>query len=312
MPTGTGKTETMLALLTRESLGRLLVIVPTNHLREQIGEKFVTLGLLKSLGVLGADAAYPVVALLERKPKTPDEVDAVFARCNVVVTTMSIAGQCTEAVQRRMAELCTHLFIDEAHHISARTWDALRKRFTERPIVQFTATPFRNDGKLVDGKVVFNYPLRKAQAEGYFKQIRFKPVDEFDLQEADQSRRLTRTGRSSSPSFDKAYSTRRGCSPKSVRITSPSASSSRRCCVNILGLTPSMSRNNTRYLTVGLANNLKRIGSFQRPLIRPRVSVTLAADPSGPRHVATASAVIGTLKCILASGIPSPLANRVR
>ena len=49
MPTGTGKTETMLALLTREVLGRLLVIVPTNYLREQIGEKFVTLGLLKTL-----------------------------------------------------------------------------------------------------------------------------------------------------------------------------------------------------------------------------------------------------------------------
>ncbi len=187
MPTGTGKTETMLALLTRESLGRLLVIVPTNYLREQIGDKFVTLGLLKTLGVLNAEATYPVVALLERKPKTPDEVDAVFTRCNVVVTTMSIAGQCTEAVQRRMAELCTHLFIDEAHHISARTWDALRKRFAAKPIVQFTATPFRNDGKLVDGKVVFNYPLRKAQVEGYFKQIRFKPVDEFDLQEADQT-----------------------------------------------------------------------------------------------------------------------------
>ena len=187
MPTGTGKTETMLAILVRERLGRLLVVVPTNHLRDQIGEKFTTLGLLKTLGVLHPDAFYPVVGLLTRKPKTRQEVDAVFTRCNVIVTTMAIAGQCTEPVQQRIAQFCTHLFIDEAHHVSARTWYALRKCFEDRAIVQFTATPFRYDGKLVDGKVVFNYPLRKAQAEGYFKTIRFKPVDEFDTNEADRT-----------------------------------------------------------------------------------------------------------------------------
>lgn len=185
MPTGTGKTETMLALLARERLHRLLVIVPTNALREQIGEKFITLGLLKTLGVLEADALHPVLGLLEHKPKTVEDVDAVFLRCNVIVTTMAIAGQCDEAVQKRMAGLCSHLFIDEAHHISARTWEGFRRHFAERPVVQFTATPFRNDGKHVDGRVVFNYPLKKAQAEGYFKPIRFSPVDELDRAEAD-------------------------------------------------------------------------------------------------------------------------------
>lgn len=185
MPTGTGKTETMLALFVRERLSRLLVIVPTNALREQIGEKFVSLGLLKGLGVVGPEALYPVVGFLEHKPKTPEEVDAVVRPCNVVVTTMAVAGQCDEAVQKRMAELCSHLFIDEAHHISARTWEAFRKRFADRPVVQFTATPFRNDGKHVDGRVVFSYPLKKAQAEGYFKPIVFTPVDELDPGEAD-------------------------------------------------------------------------------------------------------------------------------
>lgn len=187
MPTGTGKTETMLALLARERLSRLLVIVPTGALRDQIGDKFVSMGLLKQLGALREDAPLPIVGLLEHKPKTAEEVDAIFMGCNVVVTTMAVAGQSTEAVQRRMAELCSHLFIDEAHHISARTWEAFRGHFADRPVVQFTATPFRNDGKHVDGKVVFNYPLRKAQAEGYFKQICFAPVDELDRVEADQA-----------------------------------------------------------------------------------------------------------------------------
>lgn len=185
MPTGTGKTETMLALLVREKLERLLVIVPTGALRDQVGRKFVELGLLRKLGIIGADAVNPVVCFLEHKPRNPAEVDEIFTQCNVVVTTMAVAGQCTEAVQKRMAELCSNLFIDEAHHISARTWEAFRKQFLHRNIVQFTATPFRNDGKLVDGRVVFNYPLKKAQAEGYFKAIRFRPVDELDRAESD-------------------------------------------------------------------------------------------------------------------------------
>lgn len=185
MPTGTGKTETMLALHARERIDRLLVIVPTGALRDQIGDKFIAMGLLKMLGALNPAAPFPVVGLLEHKPRDSAEVDAIFHSCNVVVTTMAIAGQCNEAVQNRMADLCTHLFIDEAHHISARTWSAMRSRFVQRHVVQFTATPFRNDGKHVDGKLVFNYPLRKAQSEGYFKEIRFSPVDELDQDEAD-------------------------------------------------------------------------------------------------------------------------------
>jgi superfamily II DNA or RNA helicase len=187
MPTGTGKTETMLALLARERLTRLLVIVPTGALRDQIGDKFLRMGLLKDLGVLDPAAPLPIVGYLQHKPKSPEEVDELFLRCNVIVTTMAIAGQCTDEAQTRMAEVCSHLFIDEAHHISARTWEGFRGQFSQKPIVQFTATPFRNDNKHVDGRVVFNYPLRKAQAEGYFKEIRFLPVDELDLVEADQA-----------------------------------------------------------------------------------------------------------------------------
>ena len=59
MPTGTGKTETMLALLVAQRIPRLLVLVPSDALREQIGSKFVTLGWLKKFGVVGSKAQLP-------------------------------------------------------------------------------------------------------------------------------------------------------------------------------------------------------------------------------------------------------------
>ena len=46
MPTGTGKTETMLALLVAARLPRLLVLVPSDVLRTQVAEKFESLGVI--------------------------------------------------------------------------------------------------------------------------------------------------------------------------------------------------------------------------------------------------------------------------
>lgn len=187
MPTGTGKTETMLAILVAERLRRLLVVVPSRTLREQIAHKFITLGLLRKIGVVGTPALYPCVGILEHRPRTPAEVDDFFARCNVVVTTMMVVGSCAIDVQQRIAEQCSHLFIDEAHHVPAKKWDEFRRPFlSKKPVLQFTATPFRTDGKHIDGKIIFNYPLRKAQAEEYFKPINFRSVNEFSLDRADE------------------------------------------------------------------------------------------------------------------------------
>jgi hypothetical protein len=187
MPTGTGKTETMLALLVCARLRRVMVVVPNSALRDQIAQKFLTLGKLAECGCIPPDLHTPVVARLRHRPKSVEEVDAVFRRANVVVSTMQVAGQCTPDVQKRMAELCSHLFIDEAHHIAARTWSEFKSQFRERSIVQFTATPFRTDGKRVDGKFIYSYPLARAQKEGYFRAVSFSPIEEFDPELSDRA-----------------------------------------------------------------------------------------------------------------------------
>ncbi len=186
MPTGTGKTETMLSVLVSNRCSRLLVVVPTDALRVQIANKFLSLGLLKEIGAVDKKALYPIVGILKHKPRNIDEVDSFFEKCNVVVTTMQIAGQCTEEVQERFAYHCPFLFIDEAHHIAAKTWKNFKQKFRSGKILQFTATPYRNDGQLVDGKPIFNFPLKKAQEQDYFKRINFTPVFEYDPKNYDK------------------------------------------------------------------------------------------------------------------------------
>ncbi len=185
MPTGTGKTETMLALLVCVRLRRLMVVVPNSALRDQITEKFLTLGKLAECGCVPPDVHPPVVATLRHRPSSIGEVDDIFRRANVVVATMNVAGQCSAEVQDRMAELCSHLFIDEAHHIAARTWAEFKRRFRRNPILQFTATPFRMDGKRIDERYIYSYPLSRAQNEGFFRLVNFVPVVEYDPGDAD-------------------------------------------------------------------------------------------------------------------------------
>lgn len=189
MPTGTGKTETMLATLISAKCSRVLVLVPTDALRLQVAQKFYTLGILKDPKsvLLTEHVIRPVVGILTKRPATTTDVDDIFNRCNVVVTTSALAGGCSPEIQIRMAELCSHLFIDEAHHAEAPTWKEFKAHFKSqgRPILQFTATPFREDNQPLDGKIVYVYPMRLAQNDGYFRPIRFSSVYAFNNTRAD-------------------------------------------------------------------------------------------------------------------------------
>ncbi len=187
MPTGTGKTDTMISVLVSSQCARVLIVVPTDALRNQIAEKFMSLGVLRSSKVVTPECMYPIVGILNRKPKSTDEVDDFFTKCNVVVSTIQIAGQAIESVQERMAYHCSTLFIDEAHHGGADTWKSIKSKFASRQILQFTATPYREDDKPIEGDIIFRYPLRRAQEKNYFSKINFKPVKAFVKKRRDEA-----------------------------------------------------------------------------------------------------------------------------
>ncbi|MCI5210041.1 MAG: DEAD/DEAH box helicase, partial [Candidatus Electrothrix sp. ATG2] len=185
MPTGTGKTEAMLSVLVANQCERLLVTVPTDALRGQIFEKFVSLGLLKEFKIVGKRSLYPKVGIIKNKFADNQELEQFFSQCNVIVTTMKMVADSSVVQQKKMSSMCSHLFIDEAHHAKAKSWERFAKSFQGSKIIQFTATPFRNDQQRLEGKVIFNFPLKKAQEHGYFKKINFIPIREYDKQAAD-------------------------------------------------------------------------------------------------------------------------------
>lgn len=186
MPTGTGKTETMLSLLITAQPECMLVVVPSKALRDQTAKKFATLGILPLHGLLDDSARLPLVGVLEHQVGSEEALE-LFERCNVVVAVIdSIAMGKAREFLGQIAQRCSHLVLDEAHHVAASSWAELKKAFAAKPVVQFTATPFREDRSALGGKQIYNYPLRRAQDDGYFKPIRFKGVFEVDQVTSDR------------------------------------------------------------------------------------------------------------------------------
>ena len=180
MPTGTGKTETMLSLFAAEAPELLLVLVPSNALREQLSRKFETYGILQKFGVLDAESLHPAVGRIAHGFVTAAAAKEFARKCNIIVTTPNALSHSTPEAKAALLNKCTHLFVDEAHHITAPTWRAIRDNFAGKPVVQFTATPFREDGAELGGKLAYTFLLRQAQEQGYFSKINYSAVIDFE------------------------------------------------------------------------------------------------------------------------------------
>ena len=189
LPTGTGKTETMLATLVYQRCEKVLVIVPSDSLRTQTANKFFSLGYLPELGVVPGNIQLPAIAVLRTGLRSLEDADNLAANANVIIATTSVlspSASLPEAIDR-LCSHCSHLFVDEAHHISAKSWLTVRERFTGKKVIQFTATPFRNDKKPLGGRIIYNYTMGEAQRAGYFTQVRLIPVEEYFSTYADRT-----------------------------------------------------------------------------------------------------------------------------
>lgn len=185
MPTGTGKTDTIFAMLVAAAMERTLILVPSDSLREQMGTRLTSLEKLRTIGAIGEAVLSPNVYLMKGGITEP-EIDRL-EDFDVIIATPNSLHQLSDVLLKRIAGLCSHLIIDEAHHVAAHTWKRVRESFHGRPVFQFTATPFRNDGQRLGGKTIYNYPLSQAQRDGYFQSIEFYPVREYDPRIADKA-----------------------------------------------------------------------------------------------------------------------------
>ena len=177
LPTGTGKTETMLAATLADRAKRVLVIVPTIELKDQITEKFSTWGMLRQLGVMPERTRNPSVLALKVTVSSGEDIKFIKS-ADVVVSTPGLLARASAPILKALAKAFSHVYFDEAHHVTAAEWAKLKALFSNSKIVQFTATPYRTDRKPIEGKIVYNYPVSRALEDGVFSKISLVSVSE--------------------------------------------------------------------------------------------------------------------------------------
>ena len=174
LPTGTGKTETMLVATLADKAHKTLVIVPSIELKNQISEKFSTWGILRQLGVIPKNFPNPTVLVLNKTISNIEDIRSA----DVVVSTPALIARANEDTKNLLKNIFSHVYFDEAHHIIASEWHSIKQLFKDSKIVQFTATPYRNDKQPIEGKIVYNYPMSKALDDGCFSKISLISIEE--------------------------------------------------------------------------------------------------------------------------------------
>lgn len=191
LPTGYGKTSLMMALPLLLGAQRVLIVEPSDALRRQVASHFRELSTLRRIGAVAAEIPNPMVEKLERRPEGAAAWESL-AQQDVVVTTPGSASPVLAPGARE--DLFDLIVFDEAHHAPADTWAAFLAHYKKARFIFLTATPFRRDGRVIPGKLVYRYPVTRAVDEGAFRPVAFRAAPVRDpLNDAEIDRSIATT-----------------------------------------------------------------------------------------------------------------------
>jgi superfamily II DNA or RNA helicase len=172
VPTGSGKSAIAAAAPYLVGANRVLVVVPSRDLREQISEAFSKESVLRAINARSG-AAEPVVQQLTSRVENWEDL----LRADVIVAIPNSISPAYYEENPPPPDLFDLLVVDEAHHAPAPTWQAILDHFVSARALLLTATPQRRDGRRVPGEMVYHYPLRQALDEGLYKPVRPLVID---------------------------------------------------------------------------------------------------------------------------------------
>lgn len=173
LPTGYGKTALLMALPFLLRARRVLVVEPSDALRQQTTSHFKELSVLRRLGVVAAPTPNPAVLGQKGVPGNADAWTKVAGQDVVVSTPQSLSPAVASEAPSDLFDL---IIFDEAHHAPAETWAAFLAHYPEARFIFLTATPFRRDRKVIPGRMAYWYPVSKAAKESAFGRVTFTPA----------------------------------------------------------------------------------------------------------------------------------------
>lgn len=193
LPVGCGKSG-LIAISPYAFNGqRVLVIAPGTRIRNQLGDDLranSATNFYERCQVLAADAEFPETAIVESGRVNIDDIlHADFTVANI----QQISGDENRWLDALPQDFFDTILVDEAHHNTAASWQQVKRRFPNARIVNFSATPARADGALMEGQVIYSFPVLQAIEAGYVKRLRAKMLRPTELRYVDRADGQERT-----------------------------------------------------------------------------------------------------------------------
>lgn len=176
MPTGTGKTAVMVILSYLLKANKVLVVTPSQLVREQIANYFRLPKILIDKGVIPSSVSLPKVYELTTIISKAEDWREILDKYDVIVGIPGTLSQIPDLDVTIGKNAFDTVFIDEAHHSRAKSWSFILSVFSDSRQVLLTATPFRRDKKDIKARLIYNYPLKQAYEDKLFSKINFVPV----------------------------------------------------------------------------------------------------------------------------------------
>lgn len=191
LPTGTGKTAVIATLPFALKSKKTLVLTPNVKLAKDMADK---------LDILERGNIYEHISLL------PEAVIKSVEFYTLRLESSAAAGDIEEhhlivANYQQLQDLekwfagksesIDLIVIDEAHHQAANTYRQIVEFFPNARVVGLTATPFRSDGKPIDGKPIYKYPFNRAIKDGVIRNLLASNVapEQVELEFSDENKK---------------------------------------------------------------------------------------------------------------------------
>ena len=192
LPVGCGKSGLIAIAPYAVGARRALVIAPGTRIRGQLGNDLRSnseTNFYERCGVFPAQEGFPEAAIIATGRVNLDDI----RHCDIAVAIIQqIAGEENRWLDELARDFFDLVLIDEAHHNTALSWQQVKQRFPGARIINFSATPNRADGQLMEGEIIYSFPVLRAIEAGYVKRLRAKMLRPTELSYVDRSDGLER------------------------------------------------------------------------------------------------------------------------
>lgn len=193
LPVGCGKSGLIAITPYAVQAQRVLIIAPGTRIRDQLSEDMKSSSannFYEKCSILSSDAEFPETVVVASGAVNHDDI----TNAEIVISNIQqIAGEENRWLDEFGDDFFDLILVDEGHHNTAASWRQVFDRYPNAKVINFSATPTRADGQLMEGQVIYPFPVVRAIQAGYVKRLTAKMLRPSELTYIDRSSSRERT-----------------------------------------------------------------------------------------------------------------------